>query len=103
MKILVTGAAGFIGNEVCRILLLQGEEIIGIDNINSYYDISLKEKRLERLQNFSNFVFYRTNIADYEALTLLFKKHKLIESFIWQLRPEFVIHWKSLFLIKRVI
>ncbi|MCH2038595.1 MAG: GDP-mannose 4,6-dehydratase, partial [Rickettsiales bacterium] len=68
MAILVTGAAGFIGFHVCRKLLSLDEEVIGIDNINDYYDVKLKESRLARLKRSGKFVFYRKDITDLESL-----------------------------------
>ncbi|MBK20160.1 MAG: protein CapI [Rhodospirillaceae bacterium] len=68
MAILVTGAAGFIGYHVCKTLLACGEEVVGIDNINDYYDVRLKEARLSRLQNQNGFSFHRVDISDLEAL-----------------------------------
>ena len=59
MKILVTGAAGFIGSFLCkRLLETTRNEIIGIDNLNDYYDVSLKEERLKELQKFGKFIEY---------------------------------------------
>ncbi len=76
MKILLTGAAGFIGMHVCERLLARGDEIIGVDNLNDYYDVALKQARLARLQPNPNFRFARLDIADRENLAALFAKEK---------------------------
>ena len=68
MPILVTGAAGFIGYHVSETLLALGEEVIGIDNVNDYYDVKLKEARLERLQKHNGFTFHRVDISDLEVM-----------------------------------
>lgn len=68
MTVLVTGAAGFIGYHVCERLLERGDTVIGIDNVNDYYDVKLKEARLARLQGRNGFTFHRTDIADHEGL-----------------------------------
>ncbi|GLQ06507.1 NAD-dependent epimerase/dehydratase family protein [Sneathiella chinensis] len=68
MTILVTGAAGFIGMHVSQALLAMGQSVVGLDNMNSYYDPALKEARLERLQRFENFSFVRASVADEAAL-----------------------------------
>ena len=73
---LVTGAAGFIGYHLCLRLLQDGCTVTGIDNLNPYYDVSLKEARLERLTPFSNFSFFKIDIADKEALDNIFKSSK---------------------------
>ena len=87
MKILVTGAAGFIGSYVCRRLLSRGDEVVGLDNINSYYDVSLKYGRLETLgidknvvdwykfvrsNVYEQFRFVRMNLEDRQAMHMLF-------------------------------
>ncbi|HED30607.1 MAG TPA: NAD-dependent epimerase [Prosthecochloris aestuarii] len=72
MKILVTGAAGFIGYHVCSRLLERGDEVIGVDNLNSYYEVSLKQARLARLEPFEGFRFLLMDIADREAMEDLF-------------------------------
>ncbi|MCL2644037.1 MAG: NAD-dependent epimerase [Betaproteobacteria bacterium] len=72
MKILVTGAAGFIGMHVSERLLARGDEVIGLDNLNDYYDPSLKESRLERLRPFERFQFVRLDVADRVAMAQLF-------------------------------
>lgn len=64
MAILVTGAAGFIGFHVSQALLARGESVIGVDNLNDYYDVTLKQARLEQLQAHSRFSFHKLNIAD---------------------------------------
>ena len=72
MRILVTGAAGFIGMHVARLLLERGDEVVGVDNLNDYYDPRLKAARLEHLAPFANFRFVRMDVADTAAITELF-------------------------------
>ena len=74
MKILVTGAAGFIGHNLCLALLARGDEIVGIDNMNDYYDVSLKEARLSELKSFDSFSFQLMDLADRPAMETLFKQ-----------------------------
>ncbi len=69
MTILVTGAAGFIGSHVCIKLLERGESVLGVDNLNDYYDVTLKEARLGRIKDHPNFRFAKINIADREGLS----------------------------------
>nr|WP_299346662.1 NAD-dependent epimerase [Allomuricauda sp.] len=94
MRIVITGAAGFIGYHTCRRLVSEGHEVIGIDNINDYYDTALKYSRLKELgisekaasnyglktEGFSSdgfpFVFYNTDIHDFEGLHRIFKEHQ---------------------------
>lgn len=73
--ILVTGAAGFIGFHTALRLLNAGETVVGIDNLNDYYDVALKNARLERLKAFKNFAFVKLNIADLDALKQLWRTH----------------------------
>ena len=75
MTVLVTGAAGFIGYHVAEALLEQGETIIGVDNLNDYYDVSLKKKRLENLQKHNGFMFQKLDIAAREDVEKLFLDH----------------------------
>jgi len=74
MKILVTGVAGFIGMHSAKKLLDEGHEIIGIDNLNDYYDVSLKEDRLQTLKDYKNFRFLKLDIKDQKDVLDLFKK-----------------------------
>jgi UDP-glucuronate 4-epimerase len=74
---LVTGAAGFIGFHVSRALLERGERVIGLDNLNDYYDPCLKEDRLSLLRDYQRFTFYREDLADLEALTRLFAENTI--------------------------
>ena len=76
MKILVTGSAGFIGFHASKSLLSRGDIVIGIDNLNKYYDVSLKEARNNLLFQFPNYVFYKVNIADKESFFEVFRKEK---------------------------
>ena len=62
-KILITGVAGFIGFHLSQKLLANGEHIIGVDNLNNYYDVSLKQARLEQLFNNSNFQFFELDVT----------------------------------------
>lgn len=75
--ILVTGAAGFIGNFVCLKLLERGDTVIGVDNHNDYYDPVLKNSRLNRLVNFSGYVHYKVDLINKEELEKIFVKHKI--------------------------
>lgn len=75
-KVLVTGVAGFIANKTAEFLLNDGVEVIGIDNMNDYYDVRLKEHRLEFLKGTKNFTFNKIDIEDKEALKELFSDHK---------------------------
>lgn len=72
-KVLVTGAAGFIGFHLCRRLLEQNCTVVGIDNLNNYYDVMLKEARLEQLLPHERFTFIKTDLANHTALKALFK------------------------------
>lgn len=80
--ILVTGAAGFIGFHLCKYLIERGENVIGIDNLNDYYDVTLKQARLAQLENQKNFQFYKLDIADRKAIAELFASTK----------PDRVVH-----------
>lgn len=75
-RILITGAAGFIGFHLAKRLLEQGTIICGLDNINDYYDVSLKESRLALLKNFANFTFVKGNIADEVVVAHVFEAFK---------------------------
>ncbi|HHL1963164.1 TPA: NAD-dependent epimerase [Klebsiella pneumoniae] len=75
MKFLVTGAAGFIGFHVSKRLLEAGHEVVGIDNMNDYYDVSLKQSRLALLQS-PLFTFYKTDLADREGMAQIFATEK---------------------------
>ncbi len=82
MKLLVTGTAGFVGYFTAKNLLNSGHEIVGVDNINDYYDISLKYDRLNNLKEYSNFIFYKKDLSDLDSVNEIFKKEK----------PQRVIH-----------
>ncbi len=82
MKILVTGTAGFIGSYLAHSLLDRGDEVIGVDNVNDYYDVNLKEARLKRLTDKAGFTEVRQDVADRAAMEALFAEHK----------PERVVH-----------
>ncbi|APE32107.1 protein CapI [Halomonas aestuarii] len=75
MKLLITGMAGFIGHAVARRLAGQGHEIVGIDNLNDYYDVSLKQARLDDLAGCEDVQFVRLDLADREGMSALFVEH----------------------------
>ncbi|MBP7545768.1 MAG: SDR family NAD(P)-dependent oxidoreductase, partial [Acidovorax sp.] len=79
---LVTGCAGFIGMHCAQALLARGEQVVGIDNLNAYYEVSLKEARLARLLQHPGFTFERTDVADRQAMRALFER----------VRPTRVLH-----------
>jgi len=76
LKVLVTGAAGFIGYHVCQRLLRRGDDVVGVDNVNDYYDPKLKEARLELLHGSKNFRFERLDIADAGGMRRVFAEAK---------------------------
>ena len=82
MKVLLTGAAGFIGMHTTQRLLARGNEVVGIDNLNDYYDVRLKEARLARLTPHASFSFHRLDVADTAAMEQVFKREQ----------PQRVIH-----------
>ena len=82
MRVLVTGAAGFIGYHTAKALLARGDEIIGLDNLNAYYDVRLKEARLGQLQSTPGFSFHKLDLADRTGVERLFG----------EVRPQRVIH-----------
>jgi len=82
MRILVTGAAGFIGYHTARMLLDRGDQVVGFDNLNPYYDVSLKEARLAQLTPRNGFQFMKADLADRDAVEALFTEH----------RPQRVVH-----------
>lgn len=75
MKILITGTAGFIGSHLSKKLISQGHEVVGIDNINDYYDVTIKEDRLKSIGT-ENFTFYKINLEDDVSMDNIFKNEK---------------------------
>jgi len=73
---LVTGAAGFIGMHLSKRLLERGDEVVGIDNLNDYYDVQLKHDRLKQLEDFDKFTFIKMDMADRDAMAALFKEQQ---------------------------
>ncbi len=76
MKVLITGAAGFIGNNLALRLLKRGDEVIGVDALDDYYDVSLKESRLARTLEYDGFTDVRARIEDRDAIAETFKRHE---------------------------
>jgi len=75
MTVMVTGAAGFIGFNTAQALLARGDTVVGVDNVNDYYEVSLKEARLARLAEHSGFTFERVDIADRDAIEAMIRAH----------------------------
>jgi UDP-glucuronate 4-epimerase len=82
MRVLVTGAAGFIGYHTAKALLARGDEVVGLDNLNTYYDVRLKEARLGQLQSTPGFAFHKLDLADRAGVERLFG----------EAQPQRVIH-----------
>ncbi|MDO5506280.1 MAG: NAD-dependent epimerase [Pseudoxanthomonas suwonensis] len=82
MTTLVTGTAGFIGMHVAERLLQRGEAVVGLDNLNDYYDVALKQARLARLQGHAGYTHVQADLADRDAIEALFRQH----------RPRRVVH-----------
>jgi UDP-glucuronate 4-epimerase len=82
LKLLVTGAAGFIGMHLCKRLLARGDDVVGLDNLNDYYDVSLKQARLARLTPSPRFTFVHADVTDRAGLAQVFNAH----------RPNRVVH-----------
>ena len=82
MKVFVTGVAGFIGYHTSKALLDRGDEVVGIDSMNEYYDVTLKEARLKELEKEKGFTFIKGDIADRSCIEALFRKHKDISGLI---------------------
>jgi UDP-glucuronate 4-epimerase len=76
MKVLLTGAAGFIGMFTSLRLLARGDEVVGVDNLNDYYDVNLKQSRLQRLQSHRNFRFIKLDVSDRSSMDMLFKSER---------------------------
>jgi len=76
LKVLITGTAGFIGSTLARRLLERGDEVVGVDNLNDYYDVNLKKARLERLLGYQGFTDERVSIEDTQALEQVFVRHQ---------------------------
>ncbi len=76
MKVLITGSAGFIGSALALQLLQRGDEVIGIDNLNDYYDVSLKQARLQRTVDFDGYTDVRLDMEDREGVAEVFRKHQ---------------------------
>lgn len=77
MNILVTGAAGFIGFHLSKRLLAEDYHVIGVDNLNEYYDVRLKKERLRQLQDNKKFTFYKVDLADSESLNQIFESYSI--------------------------
>jgi UDP-glucuronate 4-epimerase len=81
MKVLVTGCAGFIGMHTCLFILARGDEVVGVDNLNDYYAVSLKADRLKQLCEYANFSFHKLDLTDLAGLERLFEA-KVIQSVV---------------------
>src|SRR3954463_4398442 len=95
-RVLLTGCAGFIGFHVTQRLLLSGHEVIGIDNLNRFYNEGLKPARLEILEKDPGFKFIHADIADLLAITEVLEKNSSLWWCIWRRRRAYATPWKIL-------
>jgi UDP-glucuronate 4-epimerase len=93
MAVLVTGAAGFIGMHVTAALLDRGEAVIGIDNLNAYYDPALKQARLKLLEREKGFRFFKADLADHEAIVTIVREHGAEVTGIVHLAAQAGVRW----------
>ena len=84
MKILVTGAAGFIASHLCERLLKEGHDVIGLDNLNNYYDPKIKKANAQILKKYPQFKLITGEILDEKLLAKILKTINLTKSFTWQ-------------------
>ncbi|HTZ36311.1 MAG TPA: NAD-dependent epimerase/dehydratase family protein [Stellaceae bacterium] len=82
MTLLITGSAGFIGYHLAERMLQSGERVVGIDNLNAYYDVRLKQARLARLEAHPNFTFHQLDVADYDGVVALVESHPDIDRIV---------------------
>jgi UDP-glucuronate 4-epimerase len=82
MALLITGSAGFIGYHLAERMLAAGHQVIGIDNLNDYYDVALKRARLTRLGRHNRFTFYQLDVADYDGIVELVDRHPEIDRIV---------------------
>src|SRR5690554_4255537 len=76
-KYLVTGVAGFIGSFLAKRLLDEGKQVIGVDNLNDYYDVNLKHERLKMIEDYEKFIFLKIDISNKSDLEVLFREYKI--------------------------
>src|SRR5271168_5042431 len=79
VTVLLTGVAGFIGYHVAEALLARGDQVVGVDNLNAYYDVRLKQGRLARLDAREGFEFHQADVADRDAIHALVNENKTID------------------------
>ncbi len=82
MKVLVSGCAGFIGYHVTEALLARGEAVVGVDNLNDYYDVRLKQARLGRMEQHKGFSFARADVSDRQAVDQLISEHQDVQTIV---------------------
>ena len=82
MALLITGAAGFVGYHLAGRMLEAGQQVIGLDNVNDYYDVALKRARLAQLQRHNGFAFHQLDVADYDGVMALVDRHPEIDRIV---------------------